>query len=749
MIGQTLGHYRILKPLGRGGMGEVYLARDTRLGRRVALKLLPPALAEDPERRARFEQEAQVLAALDHPGIVTVFSVEESEGVHFMTMERVEGQTLDALIPDTGLPENELLDLAAPLADALAAAHERGIVHRDLKPANVMRTPDGRVKVLDFGLAKRTVSAPVPAPTSTEADTEADEIPTQPLTAAGILLGTVPYMAPEVVRGQEAGPRADVFAFGALLYEMATGHRPFTGGSPAEALSSLLRDEPRPVTEIRPDLSPSLARFILRCLDKDPEQRPPSLRDLRRRIAETAGERAEGTAERTSGTRGSRRGAPQSIAVLPFVDLSPERDQEHFCDGLAEELIHALAGVKALRVASRTSSFQFRGAAADVRDIGRRLGVETVLEGSVRRAGDHLRVTVELVSVADGFDLWAKRFDRRLRDVFEIQDEIAHSIVQALALPLDSSEERWLEKVERAPTRVVGAYEYYLRGRQFFAQYRRQGVEFALDMFTRAIELDPGFALAHAGVADCCAYLYANAERRERYLERALEASLEAVTLDPDLPEGWVARGAALSYADRPDEAQTAFETAIRLGPRLFEAHYFYARHCFVQKRLEEAIRHYEKAADLRKEDYQALLLAAQDYSDLGREEEAADARRRGVARAEAHLELNPDDTRALYMAANGLVALGETRRGLALAHRARELDPHEPMLLYNLACIYSLAGETEEAIDCLLACLRHGFSFREWIEQDSNLDTIRDHPRYRELMRSFGATLQPTASRA
>jgi TolB-like protein/cytochrome c-type biogenesis protein CcmH/NrfG/predicted Ser/Thr protein kinase len=725
MIPRTLGHYRILEQLGEGGMGRVYLAEDDRLGRRVALKLLPPEVAGDPDRRQRFEREARSLAALDHPGIVTVFAVEENDGHRFFTMERVAGRNLDALIPPDGLELERFFAFAAPLAEALGAAHEKGITHRDLKPTNVMVTDDGRVKVLDFGLAK--------APPLGDASDDR----TETLTEAGRLVGTLPYMAPEVARGLPADPRSDVFSLGVVLYQMVTGRRPFTGDSPADLLSTILRDAPPPLGELRPDLPEPLRRLILGCLEKDPRRRPQSGLDLRNRLEELRRQPASSTAGGEAAAPAPEPG--RSIAVLPFTDMSPEGDQEYFCDGIAEELINALTKIEGLRVAPRTASFQFRGAAHDLREVGRRLRVDTVLEGSVRKAGERLRITAELVDVAAGYDLWSSRYDRRLHDIFEIQDEIAANIVRALQLTLAPGVRR---AIGEPPTRVVDAYDYYLRGRKFYNQYRRLGMELALRMFARAIELDTGFALAWAGTADCRAFLYAHAGHHEEQLEEALEASRRALELDPSSAAVRASRAVVLSFGDHPEAADEAFEAALRLDPNLFEATYYYARHCFAQGHFEKAVALYERAAELRPEDYQTPLLMAQVYDDLHRPEDAAAARRRGIRLAEDHLELNPDDNRALYMGANGLVALGERERGLEWARRARELDPEDSMMLYNLACIYSLAGEVESAIECLETCLHHGFSHRDWIEHDSNLDAARHHPRYRPLLDRYRATL-------
>ena len=421
-----------------------------------------------------------------------------------------------------------------------------------------------------------------------------------------------------------------------------------------------------------------------------------------------------------------------AVAVLPFADLSPLGDQEYFSQGLAEELINGLTKIQGMKVIARGLAFSLAEQDLSLREIGRRLGVDAVVEGSVQRTGDRLSVSTQLISIVNGHELWSGHFDEEVENVFKIESELINRVIEALDVRPSTEEQRAIDK---SPTQVVGAYEFYLRGRRYFAQYHGRGMEFALEMFTRAIDLDDGFALAYAGIADCCAFLYANSGRSPEYRDRALEASARAMELDPELPEAHVSRGLALSQSGRPEEAGQFFEAALRLNPKLFEAHYFFARHHFTAGDTDKAIEFYESASRLRPEDYQVPLLSAQIYDDVGRPEDGLALRQRGVKTAEEHLKLNPDDARALYIGANGLVSLGELDKGLQWARLARELQPNEPMALYNLACIYSLAGEIDDAIDCFAACIDNGFSYRDWAEHDSNLDSIRDDPRFIELM--------------
>jgi len=421
-----------------------------------------------------------------------------------------------------------------------------------------------------------------------------------------------------------------------------------------------------------------------------------------------------------------------SIAVLAFSDMSPEKDQEYFCDGIAEEIINDLAQIKGLRVAARTSSFSFKGRTEDVRAIGRKLGVESVLEGSIRKAGTQLRISAQLLNVEDGCHLWSERYDRELKDVFAIQDEISRSIVAILRVTLTAGES---DAIAKLPTTDHEAYDYYLRGRQFYYQYTRKGIEFALRLFSQAIELDPAYARAHAGIADCCSWLFMYAGSHVTHREQADSASLRAIELDPDSAEAHASRGVALSLKEELDEAEGQFEAAIRLDPRLYEAYYFYARAAFARGRAEKAVRLYEMAMEANPHDYQAPLLVAQIYADLGRDAEAEASRRRGIRLAEARLKLNPDEARALYMGANGLVAMGEFERGLEWARQALAMDPGEPMVLYNVACIQSLAGRVEDAIDSLEKAVANGLTQKGWLEHDSNLSPLRTDPRYLALV--------------
>jgi TolB-like protein/Flp pilus assembly protein TadD len=422
--------------------------------------------------------------------------------------------------------------------------------------------------------------------------------------------------------------------------------------------------------------------------------------------------------------------AAKSVAVLPFVSGDPA--DEYFADGMAEEIINALSKVQTLRVASRIAAFALKGKTEDLGEVGRKLHVSTILDGTVRKMGNRLRITAQLVNVADGYQLWSERYDRNMEDVFAIQDEISQAIVKSLRVILSEDEKKAIEK---SRTENVEAYEYYLRGRQFFHQLRRKSLESARQMFNKAIEIDPDYALAHAGVADCCSLLYTYFDARESNLRHADLASRRALDLEPGLAEAHLARGIAVSLSKHWEEAEQEFETAMRLDPKLFEAPYFYARARKAQGRFAEAAKLFERAASLRPEDFQAPSLLASTYKSMGLDDESRTINRRVVKLINDRLQLNPDDARACNLAATTHSKLGEMDEALEFAKRSIEIDPDDPMLLYNVACTYSMLGKSDDALTCLERSIDKGFGHREWIEHDSDFDSIKETPRFQAIL--------------
>jgi len=716
MISQNISRYRIVSQIASGGMGSVYLATDTKLERSIALKVLPPDVASDPGVLARFRQEARAIAAVNHPNIVVIHSVEEVGDTHFMTMELIEGQTLADIMTGQMVDLDFFFEIAIPLTSALEAAHAQGVTHRDLKPANIMVTEAGQVKVLDFGLAKMV---------RTDADADRSNARTETLMVEDLILGTPNYMPPEQVRSQPADNRSDIFSVGAIMYHLITGQRPFQGQTTTEILASVMRDTPTPVININPGCPSQLGDLIGRCLAKEPEERFQNVSDLRRQLKEIRDQIPQ-----------ESEGPIHSIAVLPFADMSPQKDQEHFCTGIAEEIINALAGINRLKVVSRMSSFQYRDLGGDTREIGRKLGVQTLLEGSVRMAGNQIRIMAQLIDVSDGCHIWSQRFDRELRDIFEVQDEIAQSIVKALRLTIDPEREKHLVEVR---TNDPAAYDFYLRGREFFRRWGKRNIQIAQRMFYQASALDPDFASAHAGLADTYSYLFMYINSSQENLEQADRNSARALELDPALAEAHASRGLALSLSKVHEAAAKSFHTAIDLDPNLFEAYYFFARDLVVQGKYEEAVTFYDKAHAASPDDYQIPILQAQIYHALDRTVEEKNANRLGMELAEKAILLNPEDARACYMGAGAMIRLGQEKRGLQWAKRALALDPDDPAILYNVACNLAGLGQIEDAIDCLERTVKVGAAYKDWMKNDTDLDPLRQEERFKALVASLG----------
>ena len=711
--------YRIERELGRGGMATVYLADDLRHDRRVAVKVLHSELSSSlgPDR---FLREIKLAARLNHPHIVPLYDSGEAGGYLYYVMPLVDGESLrDRLLRDGHIPTDEALQLVRGIASALDYAHRQNIVHRDIKPENVM-LQDGEALVTDFGIAKAVSVA--------AGDT---------LTQTGMMVGTPAYVSPEQAAGETVvDGRSDQYSLACMLYEMLSGRKPFTGAT-AQAVLSKRFTEPVPsIREAVPTISQEVETALGKALSKDAGGRYTTTMEFARALTAVHLSTPDGSPLTGSGASGAK-----SIAVLPFASSSGDQESEYFADGIAEEIINALSKIKALKVSSRTSSFTFKGKSEDIREIGRKLQVGTVLEGSVRKSGKRLRLTAQLVNAMDNSQLWAERYDRELEDVFEIQDEIAASIVSALRVVLTEDEKKAIEQV---PTANVEAYEFYLRGRQYFHQHRRKSHEFARQMFERAIELDPGYALAHAGIADCCSFLYQYFNATPANLARAESASRRAVELAPELAEAHASRGLALSLSSGFQEAEKEFQIAMRLDPKSFEAAYFYARACMAQGKAEEATKWYERAVAVRPDDFATLALLAETYKGLGRNEDSIRAARRAYDAARKHLELNPDNPRALYMGAAALTFLGESEKSRDWNRRALAMEPDDPSVLYNIACNFAQEGQADEAIAALGRAIDRGFGHWKWIEHDGSLDTLRSHPAFKALLSRRPATETP-----
>ena len=677
--GTKYGPYEIEAPLGAGGMGEVYRARDTRLGRTVAIKILPPHLCETREARERFDREARAISSVSHPNICHLYDVGVQDGLSYLVMEYIEGETLADRLSKGPLALDVLVKMVVEIGEGLDKAHRAGLVHRDLKPANLFITQDGHMKVLDFGLAKSLEA--LGDATSGDAATVAGGMN---FTTPGLTVGTIAYMSPEQARGEEVDCRSDLFSLGAVMYEMATGQKAFSGSATAVIFDAILNRKPQSLAEIRPDLPPALASIVTRLMAKNPRDRYGSASEVCEALAEMQRSRMN-----SSSTRTMAQARIPSIAVLPFANLSADPDSQYFSDGLSEDLISGLTQLQGLQVASRTSAFRFRGGDLDIREIGRQLNVEAVLEGSVRRAGQRLRITAQLVNVTDGYQLWSERYDREITDIFAIQDEITTAIIRTLEPTLLGQQ----VSVTTRHSENLQAYELYLKGRRYWEQRSESGLRAGLECFRAAVDLDPNYGLAYLGIADSFTILavygyIAPGDGRPR-AESALKKALE---LSPDLPEAWFTQGMSTTIFGAHSTADSMFLRGIEVLPRSSLLHAYVGLHYGSHRRPAEALEYARKATEL---DPLAPLIPGINALSL----QCAGIYEEAIREANRALELQPNFLLGLWAKMLAACHAGQYTMSIETGERLCAITRRAPTYLGLLGMAYAKAGQPEKAL--------------------------------------------------
>ncbi len=705
MIGTMISHYKILEKLGEGGMGVVYKAIDTKLDRPVAIKFLPTHLSTSDENKARFVQEARTTAALNHPNILNIYDIDEQDGGLFFVMEYIEGETLKSYLTNLksadGVPLGRSIELTVQIAHGLKAAHEKEIVHRDIKPENIMLTKEGNPKIMDFGIAKLKSGTG--------------------LTRTGMSLGTITYMSPEQSQGIAADHRSDLWSLGVVLYELLTGELPFKAEHEAALIYLIINEDPLTPSSYDRRIPPSVDSLVLKMLAKDRDRRHQSMNDLLESIR---------SVKRDLENAG-KAGITKAIALLPFENISPDKESDYFSDGLTEELILSLSKLKNMRVVSRTSTMQYKGTKKDIKTIGRELGARYILEGSVRKFQDDLRITVQLVDVESDAQLWAAKYKGKLQDIFDIQEQVAEQIVDALMVKLSPSEKVVLTK---RSTENAEALDYYMRARKALYRRSKTDINNAIELFQKAIELDRRYATAYAGLGEAYASLYQDFERKESYLDQAVEASHKALMYDSSLSEAYAALGIAYFNKKMLEEALEAGRKAVELDPNNFVAYWILGRIYHTSDQDDLAVDVYKKCIELNPEFYSAHVDLCYAYEKLGENEKYKNTFQKVLQVIPHYLENHPDDGRAHMFLGIFLAQSGNIEEGKIKAEKAINLNPTDPLMLYNSACFYARIGEGSLALASLKKAITSGYQNYEWIKRDTDLDSIRNEPEYIKL---------------
>ena len=730
-----IGRYEICSQLGAGGMGEVYLANDTRLDRKVALKILPTTLVEKEtgsagERIRRFIQEAKAASALNHPNILTIYEIDEVDSEHFIATEYIDGETLRDRLRFSRFTATEAIDIGVQVASALWATHGVGIIHRDIKPDNIMLRRDGIVKVLDFGLAKLT-------PRERQTSHTDSLAPTQNMinTAVGIVMGTAHYMSPEQARGLEVDARTDIWSLGCVLYELVAGRTPFAGPTSLDIMSGVLQREPDSLMQHQPDCPRDLDRIISRALRKDREERYQTVRDLMTDLKDLkrALESPSSFISRASGEV-SAEGVPEkSIAVLYFENMNSESESDYFCAGMTEDIITDLSKIKELKVVSRTDVLPFRKKEVNTRHVGEALRVNYILEGSVRTAGNRIRITAQLISVRDGYHLWAERFDRQVEDIFDLQNEVSAKIVDALKISLTDAERQALK---HKPTDDLRAYDRYMRGRELLYLKGRRNTESAIRMFTDATAIDPGFASSYAGLAEAYSSMYEWYDGSSSWLSKSIEMNQKALELEPASLDAKFGIAMVYFHQERFADAKRNLEAIVTENREFYPAYLRLGMIAELTGELDEALQYYHRASELKPSDEDSWLYLQGVQRRLGNVAAAQDAGLKVIEITSRKLEASLDDTIVMSRLAEAYARFGSREEANATLRRVLELEPNDGLALYNCACAYALLGDKSASFILLQRAFQSGFrAVAHWARTESAFDEIRGDGEFQQLV--------------